>query len=65
MTASCLSRKKTYLVDARVRSPSISNCNLAIQNLSLWLLKEEGIEVILDGCKVGTWLVRYGGEKDW
>mmetsp|Transcript_19716 Transcript_19716/g.42838 ORF Transcript_19716/g.42838 Transcript_19716/m.42838 type:complete len:321 (-) Transcript_19716:84-1046(-) len=53
------------LVDASIGCPSIANVDLPIDDLSLWLLEEEGVEVILDGGKVGTWLVRDGREEDW
>lgn len=47
----------TYLIDTAIGSPTITNVNLSIDNLTLRLLQQKGIEVIHDGIKIGTWLI--------
>ncbi len=52
-------------VDTGVRSPSLSDVDVSLNDFSLWLLLEEGIEVVLDGVEIGTWFVTNGWEKNW
>ena len=54
----------TYLVNAGILGPAITDADVTLKNLALWLLEEEGIEVVLDGGKVRARSVADSGEKD-
>jgi len=52
------------LVNTSIRSPSVSDVDLPVEDLPLRLLEEEGVEVILDAREVGAGLVGDRGEED-
>lgn len=54
----------THLVNASILGPAITDADVTLEDLALGLLEEEGIEVVLDGGKVGARSVADGGEKD-
>ena len=47
----------THLINTSIGRPSIANVDLAIDYFTLWLLEEEGVEVVLHRGKI------YNGVK--
>lgn len=58
-----LQRRKCQDLPA-ILSPSVSDTDVTLKDLSLGFLQEEGIEVILDGVEVVTGNVRDGRQQD-
>ena len=54
----------THLVNAGVLGPAIADADVTLEDLALGLLEKEGVEVVLDGGKVGTGGVAHCGEED-
>ena len=54
----------SHLIDASVGRPAVANVDVAVDNLALGALLQEGVEVILHGGEVGPGLVAHGREED-
>ncbi len=52
-------------VDSGVACPSVSDVDVSLEDLSLWLLLEEGVEVVLHSVEVCARSVAHGWEEDW
>lgn len=51
------------LIDSAVLSPTVSNADITLDNFTLWFLKKECIEVILDGIKVFAGHIRKSRQQ--
>jgi len=52
------------LVDTGITAPAISHLDESLNDLTLRLFEEEGIEVVLHTVEVGTGDIRHGGKQD-
>mmetsp|Transcript_14466 Transcript_14466/g.20520 ORF Transcript_14466/g.20520 Transcript_14466/m.20520 type:complete len:296 (-) Transcript_14466:470-1357(-) len=52
------------LIDTNILAPVVSNCDVALQDLSLGLQLQEVNEVVLNAFEVSPWCIGHGREKN-